>query len=323
MKRIPLLLALLILLLTPLLITACAPASGGANGDHLVPIYYLAPEGTFHGSDAVQCSYEMLDLGENAPLADLAAAVTHRLLEGSGDKMLISPFPEDVQLVSLRLADTHALVDFTGSFALVDGISLTLADYCLTLSLTAIDGIESVSVTVNGRPLAQQPRQIFRERDAILSTKESDLRLVTVSLFFVNEDCTLVAEERVLELYEGDTQSEALVAALLTGPKNSDLTSIIPDGFHIASIRTEDGICRISIPSSALETLPENIADQRLILHSLARSLYSLEYIREIRLQTDGEELQKFGVIPVSEIAMRPDDTVHTLPNHANAETAD
>lgn len=314
---------MLSLLLSLLLLTACAPAAG-SDTVRSVPIYYLAPSGSFRGSDAVQCSQETLDLPENCSPQILATAVIERLLEGSGDKTLLSPFPADVALVSFRLVETHALVDFSGSFALTDGISLTLADYCLALSLTAIDGIDSVSVTVNGRALAQQPRQVFRERDAILSTKESDLRLVTVSLFFLNESGELAAEERTLELYEGDTQSEVLVAALLEGPENSALTPVIPEGFHITSIKTEGGVCRINLPSSALRLLPEGKADQRLILHSLARSLYSMEHIREIRLQTDGKELERFGLIHVSEIAERSDFSSVSYPDTPkNAETAD
>lgn len=314
---------LLPLLLSLLLLTACAPAAG-SDTVRSVPIYYLAPSGAFRGSDAVQCSQEMLDLPENCPPQLLATAVIERLLEGSGDKTLLSPFPSDVKLNSFRLVETHALVDLSGSFALTDGISLTLADYCLALSLTAIDGIDSVSVTVNGRALAQQPRQIFRERDAILSTKESGLRQVTVSLFFLNENGELTAEARTLELYEGDTQSEALVTALLEGPEDSTLTAVIPEGFHISSIKTEDGICRISIPSSALRLLPGDKAAQRLILHSLARSLYSLDPIREIRLQTDGMELERFGLIHVSEIAERSAFTTVSYPDTPkNAETAD
>ena len=311
------------LLLSLLLLTACAPTSSVQDSEHSVSIYYLAPSGTFRGSDAVQCRQEVLNLPKIRSPKTIATAVTQRLLEGSSDKTLLSPFPADVELISLYLLDTHAFVDLSGSFALLDGISLTLADYCLTLSLTAIDSIESVSVTANGRSLAQQPRQIFRERDAILSTKESDLRLVTVSLFFLNEDGKLTAEERILELYEGDTQSEVLATTLLKGPEDDSLTPVIPGGFQITSIKTENGICRINIPSSSLNLLPEDENEQRLILHSIARSLYSLEYIREIRLQTDGTELEKFGQVSVSEIAERATLRTHTYSYIPKTETAD
>ena len=53
--------------------------------------------------------------------------------------------------------------------------------------------------------------------------------------------------------------------------------------------------------------LPEDGERQALILQSLARSLYSMETVEELRLLVDGEELELFGQIPVESAALRPD----------------
>ncbi len=294
---------LLSLSLCLLLLTACAPADPSPHEESGTPVYFLAKSDSVRGSDALRCSYEDLALDENSSVRETAIAVVECLLAGSQDDTLLSPFPEDTTLNSLNILDRRAFVDLSGSFFRLDGIALILADYCLTLSLTAIDEIESVSVTVGGRSLAQQPRQIFRERDIILSSKESALQLVTVSLYFTDEYGLLAAEERTLELYEGDTQSAALITALLEGPQDDSLSRVIPQNFRITSIKTENGICRINLPFDSLASLPDDEQTQRLILTSLAKSLYSLEYIREIRLLTEGEELERFGHISVSEIS--------------------
>ena len=81
---------------------------------------------------------------------------------------------------------------------------------------------------------------------------------------------------------------------------------ISPENFIVSSIKVEDGICIIQIPVPVLQNLPEDEYTQNLILWSLAESLYSLEYIHEIRLLTDGEDLEYFGSVPVSSIATRP-----------------
>ena len=52
--------------------------------------------------------------------------------------------------------------------------------------------------------------------------------------------------------------------------------------------------------------LPADEQAQRMILWSLADSLYSLDPVTEIRLLADGEELELFGNIPVESIAVRP-----------------
>ena len=269
-----------------------------------MPLYFLAPTEAARGGDALRCSYERLDLWEGSTVEEQAVAIVERLLAGSEDGTLLSPFPKDTALVSVTIRNTRAYVDFSGIVRL-DGIDLTLADYCLTLSLTAIEGIESVSITGNGRLLAQQPRRIFYPHDVLLFSDDSVVQQVAVMLYFLGSDGVLTAEERTLDVYEGETQSAVLLTALLAGPKSEELISVIPEDFIISSIKVEDGVCRINLPAASLQILPEDEATQNLILWSLAESLYSLEYIEEIRLMMDGEELERFGSVPVASIEER------------------
>ena len=62
----------------------------------------------------------------------------------------------------------------------------------------------------------------------------------------------------------------------------------------------------MSLPASSLDMLPADEQAQRMILWSLADSLYSLDPVTEIRLLADGEELELFGNIPVESVAVRP-----------------
>lgn len=302
MKRLP-----MILLITLLAIfTACTDPGNHSADTTDVPIYFLAPANSSKGSDALQCSLEPLDLSEGASLTQKAHTIINRLLQGSHDGLLRSPFPQDTTLSSVEVKNRRAHVDFSGSLSHMDGVALTLVDYCLTLTLSAIDGIESVAITVDGRPLAQQPRQIFRERDVVLSTKDSVLQLVEATLYFMDETGALSPETRTLEIYEGETQSGNLIAALMDGPHSEDLFPIIPDTLVISSIKVEDGICRINFPNASLQTLPEDAETQQLILYSLTRSLYSLDHIKGIRFSGDGVEIMKFGLIPLSDVIKRP-----------------
>ena len=302
MKR---LLALL-LTIALLLATACAVQNRTESDTVGIPLYFLAPTDTAKGSDALQCSMEPLSFPAGTSPEEQASAITERVLLGSSDGLLRSPFPEDTQLVSVTVRDHRVYVDLAGSFARMDGVALTLADYCLTLSLSTIDGIESVSITSSGRMLAQQPRQVFRERDVILSTEDSGLQTVEVLLYFADGNGSLIAEPRTLEIYEGETQSGNLISALQGGPLSEELFPVIPERFTISSIKVEDGICRINLPAHSINSLPDNEHSQRMILHSLTQSLYSLDSIREIRFSMDGVEIQKFGKISLSDVAKRP-----------------
>ena len=302
MKRMWSLVFTAVLLLTA--VGCTAPAEDSVDGI-VLPIYFIAPSGTASGGDALMCSEELLPVQEEASTEEMARAVVQRLLQGSLDGKLSGPFPKGAGLLSLSVRGTRAQVDLTG-ISRMDSVSLTLAGYCLALSLSAIEGIESVSFTCDGRLLAQQPRRVFYPHDVLLSTGDSVVQQIEVMLYFMDEEGVLTPEKRTLDLYEGETQSAVLLAALLAGPRDPGLVSVIPKDFTVISIKVEDGVCFIHFPSASLQLLPEDEAQQNLILWSLAESLYSLSYIDEIRMLADGEELEYFGAIPVDSIAQRP-----------------
>ena len=197
-------------------------------------------------------------------------------------------------------------MDLSGSFNQLAGVELSMADYCLTLSLTALDGIGAVRITAQGRPVGQQPKQVFYERDVLLSTMDDVLQTVEVTLYFQDSGGTLTGERRTLTLYEGQTLAESLMAALLEGPASRELSPTLPENFTVNYVRIENGICYVSLPAASLALLPEDEQAQRTILWSLAESLYSIAAVDELRLLADGEELAYFGLIPVETVASRP-----------------
>ena len=299
-RRMSLLASLLVLL------TACSAPAGPEQGTEGVLVYYLLPEEEARGADRIGARWESLALPEGADDLTEARAVVERLMAGPEDESMYSPLQEGVELLGLELRDRTAYVDFSGEIRDLSGVELALADYCLTLSLTALDSVRAVTVTAQGRPLGQQPKQVFYERDVLLSDMGDVLQTVEVSLYFLNADGALAAEKRMLSLYEGQTLAEALVAALLEGPESRELLRAVPEGFAINYVRVDSGVCYLSLPASSLALLPQDGQTQQMILWSLADSLYSIDSVEEIRLLADGEELKLFGSVPVESVAVRP-----------------
>ena len=289
-----------------LALAACASPAPPEEQGARTPIYYLAAEDASRGGDRIRACYETLGLGQDATVRDEAAAVVSRLLEGPADRELESPLPAGGGLLSLEVRDRTAYVDLSGGFNQLAGVELSMADYCLTLSLTALDGIGAVRITAQGRPVGQQPKQVFYERDVLLSTMDDVLQTVEVTLYFQDGGGTLTGERRTLTLYEGQTLAESLMAALLEGPASRELSPTLPENFTVNYVRIENGICYVSLPAASLALLPEDEQAQRTILWSLAESLYSIAAVDELRLLADGEELAYFGLIPVETVASRP-----------------
>ena len=304
MRRGGIILAAALALLAAL--AACAHGGEPEAAEGGCTIYYLAREEDARGGDRIQSRLEPLDLPEEAGVQETAAAVVERLLEGPSEGGLVSPLPPGVELLGLEVRDRTAYVDLSSSFNQLVGVGLAMADYCLTLSLTGLEGIGAVRVTAQGRPVGQQPKSVFYERDVLLSTMDDILQTVEVTLFFRDAGGALAGERRTLSLYEGQTLAETLAAALLEGPENRELSRLIPEGFGFNYVRVDGGVCYVSLPAASLHLLPEDPAEQELILRSLAGSLYSMGNVEELRLLADGESLDLFGQVPVEIVALRP-----------------
>ena len=274
-------------------------------GEYLV--YLLAEPDAAAGGDALRGVNLDLELPEDAAAVDRATAIVEQLVAGVGGQG--SPFPEGTQLQSLSIRGQRAYVDFNARYAALTGIDLSLADYCVTLSLTQMEEISAVTITAGGREIAYRGDQVLMEGDVLLSNMEDVIDSVPAVLYFADEEGNLAAEERVLELYEGDTVAEELLSALLEGPQERDRYPLLPETFTVAAVRVEDRTCYLSLPGQSVDSLPEDAGQQERVLQSIARSIYdSIETVDELRILVDGKEVTAFGKVPVASVAFRPDE---------------
>ena len=123
---------------------------------------------------------------------------------------------------------------------------------------------------------------------------------VPAALYFLNGDGALTAEQRTLDLYEGDTQVSAVARALENGPESKELSAVFPAGFRVKSVWLEEDVCYVNLPSVLLEEFPdENTLRQT--LQSLGLSLCSLDVVDEVRFLVDGEFAPKYGTADIQD----------------------
>ena len=294
---------LLSLFLALVLLSGCAMAQQNATetAANTYSLYFAADPNLTLGGDAVAVQHTVVENSQELDVQTLAETMVRRLLEGpEANSTLSSPFPKGTMLLSLTLDGPRATVDLSASYGTLSGIQLTLADYCITLTLTQLTGISVVSITVQGEELAYRNSQSFRARDVLLTSTEDVVGTLDVTLWFADGAGTLTPESRVLKLYEGDTQTEALMAALVAGPETKGLVSALPEGFSVLSVWTEEDICYVNLPSALLESPTVNDAPR--IVRVLVDSLCSLESISGVQIRVDGESRTMFGSVPIGGI---------------------
>lgn len=291
---------LLFLLLLP---NGCAYANYTAStrAEGVYDLYFRAAdlEGV-PGGDALCTETVYLPEDARQDVQQTAQTLLERLLSGPTAETLRSTVPSGTTLLSVQVADTKATVDLSSAYRALSGVSLSLADYAITMTLTQMPEIDSVSITVRGQELAYREKQTFSSKDVLFSNNEDVVGTVDAVLYFPDGTGSLIAEPRMLELYEGDTQVNAVLQALTDGPENRNLNAVLPEGFQIRAVWQEDGSCYVNFSSAALERLPET-SGLELAVQSLRLSLQSLETVQEVRFLVDGDFSNEYGGVSLTE----------------------
>ena len=149
MKKLLLFLALLCFLL------AGCGAAAGEDGRYL--IYCRTIPAYASGGDAV-CSISVNAEGETTE--EVAAALLQQLFSEEGETYG-SAVPTGTRLLSVEIANGQAVVDVSERYGTLSGIDLTVADYCITLTLCQLPEVDRVSVLVEGAPLPYRASQSF------------------------------------------------------------------------------------------------------------------------------------------------------------------
>ncbi len=270
------------------LLCGCAAREAAPSADAYSIYYAVSRLDVNDGGDAIRPSAFNVPDDAHTDTTALATLMTKELLAQPADALLRSPFPGGTELQKLSVAGGRATVDLSEEYAHLSGVDLSIADACLTLTLTQLDGIYAVRITANGRELPYRETQLLTAADTLLSGGGDAIRPINVSLYFLDvQTGELRAQAQTLALYEGQTRASAVLDALKRGPEGDDaLQGLLPESFAVLSSRTENGVCYVNLDSRA--SLPEDEALRALAVESLERSLLSLDGVDEVQFLIDG-----------------------------------
>ena len=285
MKKLPL---FILALLAALVAFASCAKSAQEDEESGYALYFLSDLDASGGGDAIAASSVRFTPDETMSTEDCVRALMELLLAGPDEAALHSPIPEGTALRSLKVSGRRAEIDLSAQYARLSGIDLSLADYCITLTLSQLPNVNAVSITANGSELPYRKTQVLLSADTLLSSRESGLRPITVQLYFLDSETgELRAEQQTLALYEGQTRVNALLEALAQGPEDDSLLSLLPEDFSVVSSRIENGVCYLSIPANV--SLPEDEGTRALLFESLEKSILSLSGVDEVQILIEGE----------------------------------
>lgn len=260
------------------------------------------PDASDHTAQAV--TFE-LSLESETNTSEAIEVLIEALFSGPKSENLVNPFPEGTKLLSWRLHDNQLDLELSEEYGSLTGVDLTLADYCLTLTLCQLDGIDRVSLSVDGA--AGQEKRLLTPEEVIFTGAEEEPRQINTALYFPRAlGKGLGFETRELTLTEDDDLYMMIAGELMNGPTDPDLQTFLPDADVLMGVWMDDNVCYVNFSSEFLTQAPEGETEQNLLLYSVVDTLGNLDSVTAVQLLVEGERLPEFGGVETN-LPLEPD----------------
>ncbi len=275
-----------------LLLCSCEKSgSNGSSADHLSVFRILRPENQTSGELIRAEQYPL------SPDIDQVQGAVYALASYPSDDTLMSSFPDGVKILSARKTGSEVTVSMSSGYSSLAGIDKTLVDYCITLTMCSLPGVDCVTICVGNEIICSR----LRSDDVLLhntvqSPTEADIRLY----FPKKAGGDLSFEYRSISLDEDNSAERVIMGELLLGSKHDRLDSALPEGTVLLSIYTQDGICSVSLSESFYTACEGSPKLAQLWIYSVVNSLTSLSSINSVQILIDGKVVSSAGDCDIS-----------------------
>ena len=278
-----------------LLLTGCTPGRDAESGAYEVYFAAALPDGG--ADDPVQGPAVQWETRRLPQDADVLSALVECLLSGPVSDGLRSPFPDGVYQVSApTLTDGVCEVDLSERYGGLSGVDLTIADYCIALTLCQVEG----------EPISYRDHQLLRESDAVLSSAEDEPVYLSADLCFLREEGGLAMEHRELLVPSGSAPESVLLQALLAGPETEGLSAPLSGEVRVIDLWVNDsGICYVNFDAAFLSNQPTSASHARLTLYAIVNTLCQLPNVDAVAFLVEGESISDYGGV-AADVPLEP-----------------
>ncbi len=232
----------------------------------------------------------------------LVQTLLDNLFAEPNDPDLVSPFPAGVKVLERRLDTTTGTMylNLSEQYGSLSGFDLTVADYCIVMTLCQIPEINSVRILVEGEPIPYRNRQNLKGTDLLLSgVGEQSETILTVLYFPDRDNLGLVTEYRQVER-NGDSALETVMTELMRGPEGTQANRALPARTQILGLSVSGAVCQVDLSAEFVDHAPLDGMGPSTTLYALVNTLCALGGISQVRVLVEGTPLQNYHGMTLS-----------------------
>lgn len=282
-------------------LTACARHQE-AEGDTYLIYEVNKDETTVYSRDYVTQETDRQALVEQM-LQELAAAP-----ENTDSRAAIA---EPLKLNAFTIMDESVALDFDSAYGQMSLTGEVLTRAAIVRTLTQVEGIRYVSVTVDGLPLnnrsgmpigVMSAEQFLDNTGNEINTEEK----AVLCLYFANESGDRLVKVTREVVYNSNISLEKLVmeqlilGTLAEETEQYRVGAVINPDTKVNSVVVKDGVCYVNLDSAFLTQIANVNAD--VTIYAIVNSLVELPDINKVQFSIDGDtDFSLKETMPLSE----------------------
>lgn len=255
-------------------------------------LYYLNPEGT------KLLEYE--DTKSTVP-EDTEGAVRF-VIKQLGESPDLSEYKpvitKEIGFQKISLHESCVSIDFGVQYSKQSSIMEILCRAAIVKSLTQLEKVHNVEITVDGQPIMNQDGDIIGLMNENSFLDEENVWKQAggygeVTLYYANTDGTkLVPYTMSLEIGNHVPMEQRIIEYLIEGPKEKEYRKTIPEGTKVIKTFVKSGICYVDLNEKFLEGV-SNMKDE-VVIYSIVNSLSELPTISKVQFTIEGQKIAKY-----------------------------
>ena len=280
---------LLILILCGCSAATMAPAESD-SAERSLRIYYVNKNAT----KVVSEDYIPENTDPNALLQELLTLLATDPDDLDSRKVI----PSEVRLLNAFIENKQVNLVFDSAYSLIPRLTEVLNRAAIVRTLTQIEGVETVSFSVNEQPLMDalnQPVGQMRASDFIddLGGDINDYQKTVLTLYFENEQGDRLIECRQELVYNNAVSMERLVMEqLIKGPTEAGMYPVLPAETKLLNISTREGVCYVNLDASFLTGSVNT--NEIVPIYAIVNSLAELSAVNKVQIAINGETSRKY-----------------------------
>ena len=274
-----------------LLFTACSGTRTSGSHHDSIRVYRPIKSDYQTSDELVECTLIPTTEG-----TDPVQGAAYALSATPEEDRLSSPLPAGIRIISAEKDGSEVKVYLSTSYYLLSGMKKTVLDYCITLTMCSIDGVDSVSTYVGNEVFESG----MRAEDVLLKNTVESAQSAEIRLYFPSAEGKLRCEYRSISLEDESSPERAAADALTAGPESPELYPALPAGTVLLSVYTQDGVCFVSLSEGFVSACEEQPELSSLWVYSLVNTLCSLSAVNSVQLLIEGKTVDTVGKCDIS-----------------------